>query len=55
MKMTARDIARFGLMVAAALVLSWVETLIPFVFPLPGMKIGLANIVILTMLYAAGP
>ena len=54
MKMTARDIARFGLMVAAALVLSWVETLIPFVFPLPGMKIGLANIVILTMLYAAG-
>ena len=55
MKMTARNIARFGLMVAAALVLSWVETLIPFVFPLPGMKIGLANIVILTMLYAAGP
>ena len=54
-KLKAKDIARYGLMLALALVLSWVETLIPFAFPLPGMKIGLANIVIVTMLYAAGP
>ena len=54
-KLTAKDIARYGLMLTLALVLSWVETLIPFAFPLPGMKIGLANIVIVTMLYAAGP
>ena len=52
--MKASDIAKYGLMLALALVLSYVEALIPFVFPVPGMKVGLANIVILTMLYIAG-
>ena len=48
-------IAVYGLLLALALVLSWVETILPFVFPVPGMKIGLANIVIVTVLYTAGP
>jgi heptaprenyl diphosphate synthase len=40
-----------GILIAAALVLSYVETLIPLPLPIPGIKLGLANSVSLLALY----
>lgn len=44
-------IARWGLLVAAAMALSWLESLLPAFGMLPGMKLGLGNIVVLFALY----
>ena len=41
-------------MAALALVLSYIELLIPFFAAVPGIKLGLANLVILTALYKLG-
>lgn len=50
----ARKIAYLGMFTALALVLGWLETLIP-IYPLvPGMKLGLANVVTLLVLYRFG-
>ncbi len=43
--------AYFGVFTALALILSYVETLIPIQFGAPGIKLGLANLVIVIMLY----
>ena len=40
---------------ALALVLSYVESLIPFYFGVPGMKLGLTNVIVLILLYLYGP
>lgn len=47
-----KKIARWGLLVAAAMVLSWLESLLPAFGMVPGMKLGLANIVTLFALYS---
>lgn len=47
----ARKTAYLGLMSAAALILSYVESLIPFFMGIPGMKLGLPNAAIVTVLY----
>lgn len=44
-----------GLFMAVALVLSYVERLIPVNIGVPGVKLGLANIIILVALYLLGP
>ena len=44
-------IARWGLLAAAAMALSWLESLLPAFGMLPGMKLGLGNIVVLFALY----
>ena len=47
----------FGLLIALAFVLSYLESLIPIAavgFFVPGMKIGLANIVVMVALYTLG-
>ena len=44
-------IALRGLLIALALVLSWVESRIPVFFAVPGMKLGLTNLVVLIALY----
>lgn len=44
-------VAYFGVFTALALIFSYVETLIPINFGVPGMKLGLANLVIVTALY----
>ena len=46
-----RKIARWGLLTAAALTLSWLESLLPAFGAVPGMKLGLANIVTVFALY----
>ena len=51
--MKTRKIAYLGMLMALALVLSYVESLIPFAVGIPGVKLGLTNIVI--MLYIASP
>jgi heptaprenyl diphosphate synthase len=57
MKNKTRHLALCGLLLALALCLSWVERFIPLdlVVPLPGVKLGLANIVTLVVLYFFGP
>lgn len=52
----SRMIARSALMIALALVLSYTERLIPLqmLIPLPGVKLGLANIVTMIALYLLG-
>lgn len=45
------QIALRGLFVAAAMVLSWLEAQIPVFIAVPGMKIGLTNLVVLLALY----
>ena len=47
----AKKVPRLGIALALALILSYVESLIPFFFSVPGMKLGLVNIIIIIILY----
>ena len=49
--MKAKKIARIGLLTALALVLSYLESLVPLSFAVPGIKMGLPNIVVVFALY----
>ena len=44
-------VAYFGLFTALALIFSYVELLIPFQIGIPGVKLGLANLIIVIGLY----
>ena len=44
----------FRCLPALALICSYVESLIPFYFGIPGVKLGLTNIVVVLMLYCVG-
>jgi len=46
--------ARFGLLLALSLVLSYLESLVPLSFSVPGVKLGLPNLVIVFALYKLG-
>lgn len=46
-----KQIARYALLTALAMVLSWLESLIVFPGLLPGMKVGLTNLVVIFALY----
>lgn len=50
-----KKVAFLGIFLALALIFSYVESLIPINFGIPGMKLGLANIVIVILLYCMGP
>ena len=54
--MEMKKLARLTLLLTLALVLSLVESIIPIFngFIIPGLKLGLANIVILFILYSYG-
>lgn len=47
-------IASLGVLTALALIFSYIEFLIPLPIAIPGIKLGLANIVVLVCLYALG-
>ena len=49
--MKKSKIAIFGVFTALALIFSYVELLIPINFGIPGAKLGLANLVIVLVLY----
>lgn len=50
--MKTSKVAKYGLLIALAMVLSYVESLVPVFFAVPGMKLGLTNVVVLFALYA---
>lgn len=43
-----------ALLVALAMIFSYIEALIPFNFGIPGIKLGLANLVVVVALYLLG-
>lgn len=49
--METKKVARMGILIALALVFSYVESLIPVFVAIPGIKVGLANIVVVVALY----
>lgn len=49
-----RKTAYLGMYLALALICSYVESLIPFYFGIPGVKLGLTNIVVVLLLYTIG-
>lgn len=49
-----KKVALSGMLVALAFVFSYVEMLLPLPFGIPGMKLGLANLVVLLCLYSMG-
>ena len=51
--MSARRMARLALLTAVALSLFVVESQLPDLFPIPGAKLGLANICLLYTSWAA--
>ena len=51
--MTGR-LTQLGLFLSLALILSYVESLIPFSFGIPGIKLGLPNLAIVLLLYGGG-
>ena len=52
--MNQKKIANLGLFAAVAIIFGYVESLIPFYFGIPGVKLGLTNIVVVLMLYCVG-
>lgn len=51
-KFMQSDVALYGMLASVALVMGYIESIIPIPYPVYGMKIGLANIVIVWVLYA---
>lgn len=49
-----RRLTADGLMLAAALILSWLEAVLPLSAPLPGFRLGLANIAVLLTAHLLG-
>lgn len=47
-------ISTYGLLIALAFILSYIESLFPAFVPIPGIKLGLANLVVLVGLYTMG-
>ncbi len=47
--------ARYGMLIALAFIFSYIEAMIPIPFPVPGIKLGLANLVTIVGLYTVGP
>ena len=50
----SHKIAGVGVLVALAMVLSYLESLIPISLGIPGIKLGLSNVVTLFALYQFG-
>lgn len=54
MNKKTRTVALCGVMTALAMIFSYVESLIPIPIPVYGVKLGVANIAIITVMYAIG-
>lgn len=52
--MNSKKVSTYGLLVALAFILSYIEALFPLPVPIPGIKLGLANLVVLAALYSMG-
>lgn len=49
-----KKVAYFGVLLSLSLILSYVESLFPFGFGIPGVKLGLANLVTMIALFCLG-
>lgn len=49
--MKSQKIARYALLTALAMVLSWLESMVPVTTAVPGVKLGLTNLVVIFALY----
>ena len=52
--MKSKKIAYYGLFIALAFIFSYIESLFPIPFPVPGIKLGLANLVVIIAIYGIG-
>ena len=52
--MRKKAVAYFGMFLALALILSYVESLVPIALGIPGVKLGLANLITVMVLYRIG-
>ena len=50
----AQRVAAYGMLIGLACIFSYVEAMIPLPIPVPGVKLGLANLVIIVGLYTIG-
>lgn len=46
-----KNVAHIGVLIALGFILSYVEAMIPFHFAIPGVKLGLANLIVVVTLY----
>lgn len=53
-QMKLKKMTFLGMILAFALILSYVESLIPLPIPVPGIKLGLANLAVVVLLYRYG-
>ena len=53
--MSSKKVAAIGMMIALAFVLNYVESLIPINIGIPGVKLGISNIVVVFCMYMLGP
>ncbi len=51
---TARKVATLGMMVALAMILSYIESIIILPIGIPGIKVGLSNLLVVILLYTYG-
>lgn len=51
----AKRVAYTAILIALAMIFSYVEVLIPFHFGIPGIKLGLANLVVVIAIYILKP
>lgn len=52
--MKTKQITECGLLLALSLILSYLESLLPVMIAVPGVKLGLANIITMLLLYRFG-
>ncbi len=52
--MTTKNISTMGILTSFALILSYLERMLPPIVPVPGVKLGLSNLVILIAIYLLG-
>lgn len=53
-QMNTRRVAPYGMLIALAFIFSYIEAMFPIPLPVPGIKIGLANLVSVVGLYTVG-
>ncbi|MCI8465771.1 MAG: Gx transporter family protein [Lachnospiraceae bacterium] len=52
--MNTKKITRYGLLIALAFIFSYIESVLMVPVPVPGIKLGIANLVVLAALYRMG-
>lgn len=53
-RISTKRIALCGVLTALAMIFSYIESVIPVPIPVPGIKLGVANIAVITILYVLG-